>query len=95
MKGGTLLILVSGVKGQGQLWHCVDKTLWTQYKQQFLPNHFETSRASCEWWEQESYWFWVEGSKVEVNFGFLPVNLVGIIKATVFLSDNFQTLNVH
>ena len=27
---GTLLILGLGVKGQGQLWHSVYKTLWTQ-----------------------------------------------------------------
>ena len=30
MRGGTLLILGHGVKGQGQLWHSVYKTLWTQ-----------------------------------------------------------------
>ena len=30
MRGGTLLILGHGVKGQGQLWHSVHKTLWTR-----------------------------------------------------------------
>ena len=30
MRGGTLLILGHGVKGQGQLWHSVYKTLWTR-----------------------------------------------------------------
>ena len=30
MRGGTLLILGHGVKGQGQLWHSVYNTLWTQ-----------------------------------------------------------------
>ena len=30
MREGTLLILGHGVKGQGQLWHSVYKTLWTQ-----------------------------------------------------------------
>ena len=30
MRGGTLLILGHGVKGRGQLWHSVYKTLWTQ-----------------------------------------------------------------
>ena len=30
MRGGTLLILVHGVKGQGQLWHSVYKTLWAR-----------------------------------------------------------------
>ena len=29
MRGGILLILGHGVKGQGQLWHSVYKTLWT------------------------------------------------------------------
>ena len=30
MRGGTLLILGHGVKGQGQLWHSIYKTLWTR-----------------------------------------------------------------
>ena len=30
MRGGTLLILGHGVKGQGQLWHSVYKTLWAR-----------------------------------------------------------------
>ena len=30
MRGGTLLILGHGVKGQGQLWHSMYKTLWTR-----------------------------------------------------------------
>ena len=30
MRGGTLLILGHGVKGQGQLWQSVYNTLWTQ-----------------------------------------------------------------
>ena len=30
MRGGTLLILVHGVKGQGQLLHSMYKTLWAQ-----------------------------------------------------------------
>ena len=47
MRGGTLLILGHGVKGQGQLWHSMYKTLWAQYRLQFLPNHFQTSHAHC------------------------------------------------
>ena len=47
MIGGTLLILGCGVRGQGQLWHSVLKTLVAQYLLQFLPNHFQTSHASC------------------------------------------------
>ena len=31
MRGGTLLILGHGVKGQGQLWHSVYKTCWRGY----------------------------------------------------------------
>ena len=40
MRGGALLILGHGIKGQGQLWHSVYKTL-------FLPNHFQSSHESC------------------------------------------------
>ena len=76
-RGGTLLILGHGVKGQGQLWHFVYKTLWTRYRQQFLPNHFQTSHVSCGWWEEEPYWFWVTGSKVKVNFGTLCIRPCG------------------
>ena len=47
MRGGTLLILGYGVKGQGQLWHSVHKTLWTRYRLQFLLNRFQTSHVSC------------------------------------------------
>ena len=35
MRGGTLLILGHGVKGQGQLWHSMYKTLWAEYRLQF------------------------------------------------------------
>ena len=31
MRGGTLLILGYGVKGQSQIWHSVYKTVWTRY----------------------------------------------------------------
>ena len=34
IKGGTLLILGHGVKGQGQLWHCV-KDHGTRYRLKF------------------------------------------------------------
>ena len=47
---GTLLILGHGIKGQGQLWHSVYKTLWAGYRLQFLPDHFQTSHVSCGWW---------------------------------------------
>ena len=36
-----------GSKGQGQLWHFLNKTLWAGYRLQFLPNHFQTSHVSC------------------------------------------------
>ena len=77
MRGGTLLILGHGVKGQGQLWHSVYKTLWTQYRLQFLPNQFQTSYVSCGWWEDEPYWFWVTMSKVKVNFGTMRIRPCG------------------
>ena len=73
MRGGTLLIWGHGVKGQGQLWHSVYKTLWTGYRLQFLPNHFQTSHVNCGWWGEKSYWFWGTGSKVKVNFGTLCI----------------------
>ena len=44
---GTLLIFGREVKGQGQLWHIVYKTLLARYRLQFLPNHFQTSHTSC------------------------------------------------
>ena len=56
MRGGSLLILGHEVKGQGQLWHSVYKTLWSGYRQQFLPNHFQTLHVNCGWWEEEPYW---------------------------------------
>ena len=76
-RGGTLLILGHRVKDQAQLWHSVYKTLWTRYRLQFLPNHFQTSHVSCGWWEKEPYWFWVMGSKVKVNFGTLCITPCG------------------
>ena len=77
MRGGTLLIWGHGVKGQGQLWHSVYKTLWTRYRLQFLPNHFQTSHVNCWWWEEETYWFGVTGSKVKVDFGTLCIRPCG------------------
>ena len=68
MRGGTLLIMGHGVKGQGQLCHSVYKTLWAGYRLQFLLNHFQSSHVSCGWLEEEPYWFWFTGSKVKVNF---------------------------
>ena len=47
MRGGTLLIFGHGIKGQSQLWHSLYKTLWTRYRLQISPNHFQTSHASC------------------------------------------------
>ena len=63
MKGGTHLILGQWTKGQGQLWHPVYITLWTWYRLQILPDHFQTSHASCWLWEEEPYWFWSQGQK--------------------------------
>ena len=40
------IVLGHGVKGQGQLWHSVYKSLWAEYRLQFLNNHFQTSHAS-------------------------------------------------
>ena len=47
MREGTLMILGHRVKGQGQLWHSENKTLWAEYRLQFLPDHFQTSHVSC------------------------------------------------
>ena len=71
MKGGILLIWCHGVKGQGKLGRSVYKTLWAWYRLQFEFNHFQTSHVSYGWWEEEPYWFWVTGLKVEVNSGIL------------------------
>ena len=94
MRGGTLLILGHGVKGQGQLWHAVYKTLWTRYRLHFLPNHFQTSHAHSPWWEEEPYWFWVTGSKVKVNFGTLYIKPCGHDSNYSFCPINFK-LHMH
>ena len=60
------MILGHGVKGQGQLWHSVYKTLWAGYRLHFLINHVQTSHVSCVRLEEEPYG--VMGSKVKVNF---------------------------
>ena len=62
MRGGTLLIWCQGVKSQGQLWYSVYKTLWAQYRLQFLPNYFQTLHVDYGWWREDPYWFWVMGS---------------------------------
>ena len=77
MRGGTLLIMGHGIKGQGQIWHSVYMTLWSWYRLQFMPNHFQTLHVSCGWWEEETYWFGVTGSKVNVNFGILCIRPCG------------------
>ena len=77
IRGGTILIFGHRVKGQGQLWNFLYKTLWAGYRLQFLPNHFQTSLVSCGWWDEEPYWFWVTGSKVRVNFGTLCIRPCG------------------
>ena len=88
MRGRTLLILDHGVKGQ--LWHSVYKTLWEWYRLQFLPNHFPTSHASCGWWEEETWWFWVTGLKVKVNFGTLSIKPRGHDKVCIFSPITFK-----
>ena len=44
---GTLLILGHGVKGQGQLWHSVYKTLWTRCRLIFAQS---LSKFTCRLW---------------------------------------------
>ena len=48
MRGGTLLILGHGVKGQGHLWHSMYKTLWTGYRLQILVQSL--SNFTCKLW---------------------------------------------
>ena len=94
MRGRTLLNLGHGVKGQGQLWKSVYKTLWTQYRLlQFLPNHFQTSHVSCRSWEEEPYWFWQIGSKVKVNFDTL-FKILWAGYRLQFLPNNFQPSHI-
>ena len=50
MRGGTLLILGHGVKGQGQLWHSLYKTLWARYRLQFLCPRPERSAGAFSNW---------------------------------------------
>ena len=51
-------------------------SLWAWYRVQFLPYHFQTPHVSCLWWE-ETYWFWVVGSKVKANFCILFIKPCG------------------
>ena len=74
--------------------HSVYKTLWAWYRLQFLPNHFQTSRASCGRWKEELYWFWVLGSKVKVNFGTLWIKPCGHDADYSFCQITFK-LHMH
>ena len=94
MRGGTLLILGNKVKGQGQLWHYAYKTLWTLYRLQFLPNHFQTSHVSGGWLEKKPCWFRVTGSKVKVLFCTLCIRSYGHNTDHIFFSNQFQTSHV-
>ena len=51
-------------------------TLWTRYRLQFLPNHFQTSHVSCWWWEEEP------GS--QSTLALCVQGLVGTIQTSVF-----------
>ena len=62
MRGGTLLILGHRIKGQGQLWLCVYKTVWAGYRVQFSLSHFQTSHVSFGWLEEP---YFVLGSRVK------------------------------
>ena len=62
---GPYWFWVTGLKVKVKFGTLVYKILWTKYRLQFLPNHFQTPYVSCGWWEEGSYWFWVMGSKVK------------------------------
>ena len=51
MRGGILLILCLGVKGQGQIWHLICLILSScghyKYRLLFLLSHVQTSHVSC------------------------------------------------
>ena len=53
MRGGVLLSLGHGVKGQ--IWLSVYKTFWARYRLQFLSDSFQTSHINCGWHEEEPY----------------------------------------
>ena len=73
----------SGVKGQGQLWHSVYKTLWARCRLHFSPITSKLHMQVVDG-ERRDYWFWVTGSKVKVNFGTLCIKPAGTIQTTVF-----------
>ena len=85
------VLLFCFVYNQGQLWYPGNETLWTRYRIQFLPNPFQTSFARCWWWEKEPYWFWITGSKVEVNFGTVLMKPCGHDTDYSFCPIIFQT----
>ena len=47
MRGQSFLILVHGIKVQGQLCHSTCKKLWLRYKLKLLYNHIQVSNTAC------------------------------------------------
>ena len=77
-----------GLNGQGQLWHCVLNlvgTIQTSVLFQSLSNF------TCQLLMMRggSYWFWVAGSKVKVDFGTLCIILVGKMRTIHFKFNHF------
>ena len=91
MRGGFLSILEHGVKGQGQLWNSVYKTLWARYRQ-FYSNRFRNSQVGCVWREEEPCWFWQGQISRSTAGGLYLWYLVDTIQATDFAQSlsNFK-----
>ena len=92
MRGGTLLILGHGVKGQGQLWHSMYKTLWTGYRLQFQ----SLSNFTCRLWMMRRRFLliWVRGSKVKVKLWHSAYKAWCAQYRLQFMSNHFQTSHV-
>ena len=72
MKGGTLLILGHGVKGQGQLLHFVNKTLWTLYRLQFFPLPFKLNMQVVHDETRNPIDFWSRGQRSRSTLSIKP-----------------------
>ena len=78
MRGGTILILCHLVKGQGQIWHFVYKSLCINLVGQIQtavlvsPITVKLHMKLCMM-RAGFLLIWVTGSKVKISFGTLPV----------------------
>ena len=70
MGGGTLLNLGHGVKGQGQLWHLVYKTLWARFRLTVFA--WSLSNFTCKFFMTRAGTLLISGLGVKFQGQFAP-----------------------